>query len=218
MQIRSRVSLIVLAVGFVGQAARADLSLTVTQDPTSTANLQALLPGQVVTFDVNLTGFAGPPLGFLGASVFFDSALLGTPLPQSLKAGPIVPDPSSNSFFTAFNPGFADASYLDITVNSTAPISENGVFFSFEVMVQPATGTGKLSFSDNLGNVNVFASDQNSNPLDISAGPDLPFRVVQAPMVVPEPNSLLVVAFATVVMVLPGSLSRLARLRASKSR
>jgi hypothetical protein len=87
-----------------GPSARADLQLSITQDPSSTADLNALTPGEQVTFDVTLSGLdvaGGQTIGTLGGTVTFDQSLLGTAL--SITAGGIVPDPTG--FLNSFSNG-----------------------------------------------------------------------------------------------------------------
>src|SRR5205823_7657882 len=103
----ARVALIAIALLAIAQPARADLLLTVTEDASSTADLNALTPGQQVTFDVTLSGLTTETIGTLGATLNFEETLLGTPL--SITPGSIVPDASA--FLPGPGPGVADGSY-----------------------------------------------------------------------------------------------------------
>ena len=178
------------------------LTLSVVEDPSSTADLSALMAGQSVTFDVNLSGLdvaGGQTLGSLGGTVSFDGTLLGQPL--SISPGAVVPDPSG--FLTAVNPGLADASYYFGFSNSNSLITSNGTFYSFTVVVQPSvTGSGILSLDF------VAASDANSNPInDIAPGTDLPFSVGAA--AVPEPDTLVMTVIALAIILARVGFARL---------
>jgi hypothetical protein len=186
----SRIALMAMALLVFAQPARADLLLTASEDPSSTANLNALTPGQQVTFDVNLSGLTGgQQIGTLGATLIFDQNLLGTPL--AINPGAIIPDTSG--FVTSPGGGVADASYSFIFANSSAPITSNGGFFTFTVAAQNTSGSGSVSFSF------VGASDTSFNNITINAGSALPFQVV-ATSTVPEPSSFLVVVFVGTVV------------------
>jgi len=181
----SRIALICIALLAIAQPARADLLLAVSQDPSSTADLNALTPGEQVAFDVTLSGLTtGQQIGTLGATLVFDPSLLGAPL--SVTPGAIVPD--ITGFLTAPvpSPGVADASYEFLFANSLAPITSNGVFFQFTVAAQGPAASGSISFQY------VDAYDTSNSDIPINGGPALPFQVVTS---VPEPNTLLVVAF-----------------------
>ncbi len=175
-----------------------NLALTVVQDPSSTANLNALTAGQSVTFDVNLSGLDianGQALGSLEGTVAFDGSLLGQPV--SISPGSIV-DPTG--FLPASNPGLADGSYLYLFSDSNALITQNGTFYSFTVVVQPGvTGSGALSLDPSNGGY-VAAFDANLNPVNIGFGPDQPFTVGAA-AAVPEPGTatLVVIALTTIL-------------------
>lgn len=180
----------------LGPSARADLQLTVSQEAIS-PNSTDLTVGQPVTFDVSLSGREQTQtISFLAATLYFDSSLLGAP--SSVTPGDIIPaDASSDSFTpTVGVGGEADASYLD--VQSSIPITSDGVFFTFTVT--PLTnGSGTISFSDSLGNSYVFTS-YTLDGIDgstIDAGPDLSYQIGTSNVApVPEPSSLLVVLFA----------------------
>jgi hypothetical protein len=180
----------------LGPSARADLQLSITQDPSSTVDLNAWNPGQTATFDVSLSGIQqGQTIDFLGATLHFDSNILGTPtLPI---AGDIVP--SSGVFLPAVGPGLSDASYL--SVDSTTLITHDGVFFRFS-LTPIASGSGTISFSDGINPPDVFVDYTNADSStgnNISAGPDLSFQVPGV-SAVPEPSSSLVVLFVGAVV------------------
>ncbi len=178
------------------------LTLSVVEDPSSTADLSKLTAGQSITFDVNLAGLDvtnGQTLGSLGGTVSFDGTLLGQPL--SISPGAVVPDPSG--FLTAVNPGLADASYYFGFSNSNSLITSNGTFYSFTVVVQPSV-TGSVILSLDF----VAASDANSNPInDVASGTDLPFSVGAA--AVPEPDTLVMTVIALAIILARVGFARL---------
>ncbi len=130
-----RVLLVAIAAMLASQPCMgSSLTLSVVQDPSSHADLSALMAGQSVTFDVNLSGLDvanGQTLGSLEGTVAFDGSLLGQP--SSISPGSVVPDPSG--FLPALSSGTADASYLSLFSNSGDLITANGTFFSFTVVV-----------------------------------------------------------------------------------
>jgi hypothetical protein len=203
-----------LPTAFLGLAAMlvsqpcvgSSLTLGVMQDPGSHADLNSLVAGQSVTFDVTLSGLdvvGGQTLGSLLGTVAFDGTLLGQPL--SITAGPIVPDPTG--FLSAPAPGVADASYLALFSVSGAVIAGNGTFFIFTVVVQSnVTGSGSLSLDPASGGY-VAAFDANNNPVDITAGPGLSFTVGEA--AVPEPRSLAMAMIALALIPARVGLKRL---------
>jgi len=183
----------------------------VVQDPSSTANLNALTAGQSVTFDVNLSGLDianSQTLGSLEGTVTFAGSLLGQPV--SISPGSII-DPTG--FLPAFNPGLADGSYLYLFSSSNALITANGTFYSFTVLVQPSVaGSGILSLDPRNGG-NVAAFDANLNPLKIGFGPNLPFTVGPAVAVPELATSTMVVIALTMILARLG----FARLRARQA-
>jgi hypothetical protein len=195
-----RIQLLGIAAMLASQACMASsLTLSVVQDPSSHADLSALMAGQSVTFDVNLSGLdvtGGQTLGSLGGTVAFDDTLLGQPL--SISPGAVVPDRSG--FLTAPVPasGMADASYVSLFSTSGDLITVNGTFFSFTLVVQPGvTGSGVLSLNpSNRGFVAAF--DANNNPVAIAPGADLFFSVGAA--AVPEPHTLVMAVIALAII------------------
>ncbi len=147
------------------------------------ADLSNLTPGQVVSFQVLLSGLEmGQELEFLAATVGYDSALLSPPL---LTEGPIVPDVTGFQKIEAA--GLADANYDSLFAMTGSRISSNGAFFSFEVTVLNfGEGTVAFRFIDAL----QFNSDDPGNPLepDLEQGLALAFAVPGA-TVIPEPSS-----------------------------
>jgi hypothetical protein len=181
------------------------LVLSVVQDPSSHADLNALMAGQSVTFDVNLSGLDiadGQQLAALEGTVVFDASLLGQP--SAISPGAVVPD--SSGFLPAPSQGVADASYVSLFSNSGALIDSNGVFFTFTVVVQPdVSGSGVLSLNPNNGGF-VSAFDPDFNPVTVTPGADLPFTVVNA--VIPEPDSMTLAFIALGLLLGTGGFAR----------
>jgi hypothetical protein len=173
----------VAAVVLGGQPAAAAPILTLST-PADLANPTV---GQTVMFDVTLSGLnAGDTLDVLQATVVFDAAQFGTP--TAITPGAIIPD--ANGFFTATAPGLADATY-DEFFGTFPQITSNGVFFSFDVVVQ-ATGSSTISFDF----VSSLGADANGDPLPpAAAGPPLN---VGPNTVVPEPGTFLLLALGGV--------------------
>jgi hypothetical protein len=173
------------------------LSLSVVQDPGSHADLSALMAGESVTFDVNLSGLDvadGQTLGSLEGTVVFDGSLLGEPV--SISPGSIV-DPTG--FSPASNPGLADGSYYFGYSDSGDLIAANGTLYSFTVVVQPSvTGSGILSLDPANGGY-VAAYDADLNPVTIGTGSDLPFAVVGG-AAIPEPSTLVMAGTALITV------------------
>jgi hypothetical protein len=199
-----RIPLIFFAAMIATHPCMGELTLSVVQDPNSSADLSALTAGQSITFDVNLAGLNGQTLGSLEGTVSFDGTLLGQPL--SISPGAVVLDPSG--FLTAVNPGLADATYYFGFSYSGALITDNGTFFSFTVVVQPGvTGSGVLSLDPNNGGF-VSAYDANLNPVAIAPGADLPFSVGAA-AAVPEPDTLVIAVIALAIILARVGFARL---------
>ncbi|WP_165228128.1 PEP-CTERM sorting domain-containing protein [Aquisphaera insulae] len=171
------VILIMFIFGHGVSTVKAELTLSLAAE---SADLDHLAVGQAVRFDVILSGLApGDALAYLAGTVTFPGGLLGTP--TDVAAGAIVPDPTG--FVGAGFDGAADAFYDAVFFSTTnTPITSNGVFYSFEVVVLQV-GSGVLSFDVS----SLAAADGSNDPVSLAAGPDLPFTVVRA---VPEPASL----------------------------
>jgi hypothetical protein len=182
------------------------LTLSVVEDPSTPVNLEMLQAGQTVALDVVLSGLdtaGGQSLGTLGGTVVFSGSLLGTP--TSIKTGSIVPD--QTGFVSATNRGVADATYSQFLSFTGLPITANGIFFTFEVVVQSgAPGSGAFTFNPMLGG-NVDAFDVNGQQLPIDAGPDVPFTVLGPS--VPEPGTFLLAGIGlTAVLICRWSATR----------
>ncbi len=135
------------------------------------ADLNDLHPGQTITLDVILSGLTSEQVGYLAGTVEFNSSLLG--VPTTPTPGAIVPDSSgffSDSFVNG-STGGADAFY-DFLIDSSAPITENGIFFSFQVTAQ-AVGSGTIDFDP----FSLAATDQDNNPLLLDQGTPLHFVI-----------------------------------------
>ncbi len=159
---------------------------------SSPDDLLDLSVGQTATVEMSLTGLdtaAGEQLVSLAGSVLFPSSILGTP--ANITAGPIIPDPLSDPFdFQVFDaPGQADATFLTFNVDATEHITDNGVFFTFEV-TSGSVGSGVFTFDALALQAEQFDPNDPLFPIlvDVDPGADLPF-VVTAPDggAVPEP-------------------------------
>ena len=173
-----------VGVGMVGSEAQAVVTLSVA----SSTNPNALPVGQLVTFQVQLSGLtSGQELDFLAATVNYNSALLGTP---TIVKGGIIPNPLADPLDFTPSPaaGQADASFSTFSASSADHIRNNGVFYSFSTQVLMA-GEGSLSFS--LADASRFPNI----PEDVTMGQALSFRSV----IVPEPSTwvLLIAASLT---------------------
>ena len=105
----------------------------VTLSLSTAADLSNLNVGDVVTFDVTLSGLlAAEELEYLQAKIVFDSPPLGTATTPT--AGTVVPLLGAAYFTSSGVAGSADAQY-DAEFFNPAPagpnITTNGVFFCF---------------------------------------------------------------------------------------
>jgi hypothetical protein len=156
---------------------RADLAFSIT----SNADLTNLSVGQDVTFNVVLSGLgSGDSLDFLAATVTFDGTLLGTP--SAINPSAIVPD--STGFLSSASLGMADANYDDSSSVSGNPVTENGIFYSFDTTVQSA-GSGMLAFDFSSAQVGVPGSAMD---VPIESTFTLSFNSGGQSTLVPEPR------------------------------
>ncbi len=168
---------LVLSGGTQSQAA---LLISLSSSPSDLTSVQAGVPVRV---DVNLSGLAaGEELTLLSTRLTFDGALLGTPL---ISPGSILPDPLDDplDFIAVSEVGAGDATFLTFGIATSSHITTNGVFCSFDVVVQ---GLGMsefaLTFADAL---QVDPEDpQNLISPPITLGDPLPINAV------PEPSAL----------------------------
>lgn len=163
---------------------------------SSAASLNDLTVGQTVRINVDLSGLdPGDELIYLAATIEFDPAMLGTPL--AIQAGAVVPNPLSPAFVTASSAGLADGNY--ISLSPTENVTNNGVFYSFDVKVQQA-GAGALRFQ--------FVDSEGfnaGNPLPkVVPGGGLAFRTGTTGNVVPEPTGVWI--WGTLVLMFVGTL------------
>ena len=104
MFVSFRVGLVAAGLFLTSQTCLAEPLLSLS---SSSADLSNLMPGQVATIQVELTGLGpGDQLDFLAATLVFDADLLGTP---SVTPGPIIPD--ATGFVQGESPGLADGLY-----------------------------------------------------------------------------------------------------------
>jgi hypothetical protein len=158
---------------------RADPAFSITSNAPDLTNLSV---GQDVTFNVVLSGLAaGQSVDFLAATVDFDATLLGTP--NSVNPGAIVPD--SAAFFGAPSSGQADAFYDDSLSLLDTPITQNGIFYSFDTTVQ-AAGSGMLAFESASAQVGAPGSAMD---VSIDSTFTLSFNAGGQSTVVPEPRT-----------------------------
>jgi len=155
-----------------------------TLNLSSLTDLSAVTVGDTFRVDVSLRGLeAGEALVTLTGGTAFSSAL-GTPLGAS--AGSIVPNPPADplDFQTIVRPGQADANFLTFSTNASEQITDNGVFYHFDVEAL-APGSGSLSLRPLALAAEQFNSQDPSSPIlrDVAAGQDLQFTAI-----VPEPS------------------------------
>ena len=150
--------------------------------PLGVSGLNSLSVGQTFPVDVELSGLsAGQTLDSLSVELLFDETLLGA---SDVAPGAIVPN--SADFFGSTAPGRVDGAFFTFPFGG-APISAEGVFFSFDALVLGA-GSGAIGFGF------VEAIETGSFiPFTPTTGPPLNFSAAGATGV-PEPSSLLMLA------------------------
>lgn len=183
--------LAVLTALSLPNAGRAALVLSLS---STAPDLSALQVGQSVTFQVSLGGVtAGDRVEYLAAKVEFDPAFFATP---SITAGAIVPDTAG--FVGSPFGDAADGNYDSLFTG--LPITDNGLFFSFESMVKKS-GSGSLRF----GFVDAQGTDSGGAALGAPvAGGDLHFEASPTAAVPAPPSALLLAAgLATAALARP---------------
>ena len=168
---------------FVPKAAQGGLMLSL--QGAGTVDLANLYVGQEFTVEVLLSGLqSADELNYLGGTVTFDSALLGTP--SSITAGAIVPDLAG---FTGFGiTGLADGNYdVLFAAMPDQRIATNGALYSFRVTAQQA-GAGLIE----LDISSLAARDTLDTEVPVDIGLSLAYTINGDPNVVPEPASWLV--------------------------
>ncbi|MCI0462604.1 MAG: PEP-CTERM sorting domain-containing protein [Gemmataceae bacterium] len=173
----------------------ASLLLSLSSAP---ADLSNLTPGQVVSFQVLLSGLEmDQELEFLAATIGYDSALLSPPM---LTAGPIVPDVTGFQKIEAA--GLADANYDSLFAMTGSHIVSNGTFFSFDVTVQ-GFGSGSIAFE--FTDALQFNPQDPGTPLDpeLEQGSALAFAS-PATTVIPEPASYVLLSLGIGVLGIAG--------------
>lgn len=156
---------------------------------SSATDVSNLTAGQVVEFDVLLSGVdpanTGTYVSYLAATVNYDNTLLSAS--PAVTAGSIVTDPVD--FVGTSFPNAADAFYDSVYgLDTTAPITQSGVFFTFAVTVDQA-GSGTLSFSADSA---TLASDPDQNDQFSPDTASLDFHIA-APATAPEPSTFTIV-------------------------
>lgn len=194
----SAVAVLATAVG----ASHADYSLSITTN----ADANNLHVGDSVTLDVTLSGVATNDsttyLSYLTATVMYDTTLLSASSP--VTPGPIIPDTSAHNDISGFVDssssgaagGFYEGYNFDNSNPVIIPISQSGVFFSFQV-TPLQTGAGTLSFlfpgTPDSTAAATLASDPIQTDQIFPHTADLSFAIVAsgAGTAVPEPSTFL---------------------------
>jgi hypothetical protein len=174
-------------------ASRADYILSLSTN----ADAAHLHVGESVTFDVTLSGVdmgnSNTSLSYLAATISYDNTLLSPN--QIVTPGAIIPDTTGFPDILGFvGTGFPDAAdglyegYNFDQVNPIIlPISQNGVFFSFQVT--PANpGSGTLVFS---AVATTLASDPDQNNQFTPNTVNLDFHIDASGTAVPEPSTFI---------------------------
>lgn len=181
----------------VGSTCRAGLILTLSAPGT---DLNSLAPGQVVNFHVTLSGVtASDVVDVLGVDVRLPASLFATP--SFPIPGPIVPDVGGflDAAGTIGSDRFVSGLYDDLIVSS-APITSNGLFYSFTALVT-GVGTGSVRFDSS--SAQVFGTQAT---VDLNPNPPVGLSVTSTP----EPSSiiLLVIGAAGLAILRRQSFSR----------
>ncbi len=165
------------AAGFLawGTApSRADVILDL--EPEVGVNLANLALGQSFRINVVLSGVnPGEVLEVLTASVLFDGAVFGTP--TDIAPGPIVPE--VGDFLSFADLGQADGALLASVLPANG-ISDNGVFYSFEVTVQ-AQGSGSFALDALATSAQRYNQDNPEEPLEVGSSNGDPLAYVAVP-------------------------------------
>jgi len=169
---KSAVFALILASSLLsGRAGRADLILSIS----SPNDLNNLAIGAAATFDISVSGTAADAPGYLSASIQYDPVVFGSP---AVTPGPIVPDTSG--FDSSATGGGTVSAYYDDSIFGTAPITSDGLFYSFTLMRLDGDAT-TLSFSG------FSAQDDGGSNISISTSPNS--ISVAGIYSVPEPSS-----------------------------
>lgn len=151
---------------------RADLILSIS----SPDDLAHVAVGATVTFDISVFGTSADAPGYLSTSIQIDPTVFAD---ASVILGSIIPD--ARGFDSSATGGGTVSAYYDDSIFGTAPITTDGVFYSFR-LTRIADNATTLSFSG------FSAQDDSGNNISISADPDS--IDVPATRLVPEPSSL----------------------------
>lgn len=155
---------------------------------TSQDDLNNLIVGQEVTFDLVLSGLgACEELSALGAVVEYNKSIFGSP--TILTAMPIVPDVDGfwgDVFPDEFPAAVISGLYEALFANNYDLVVSDGVFFSFTLTaLQP--GTGEISLTDAY----IYQDGIDLPAWELSSPVALPFTVNAASEgAVPEPSTL----------------------------
>jgi len=177
--------IVALLIPFASASAQPALTL---QAPST------VMQGETLTVNVVLSGLqAGEQLDSLAATVNLTGAFSASPV---IATGSIIPDPLDDSGDVALtaDSGLADYSFLTFGIDSVDHISDNGLFFSFDIDAN-TLGSGAVEF-DFVDATFFNASDPNNpTPASLSTGASLNINVVA----IPEPTTavLVLLAFGT---------------------
>ena len=169
---KSAVFALILASALLsGRTGRADLALSIS----SPDDLNNLAVGATALFDIFVSGTGADAPGYLSASIQYDPTVFDSP---AVTPGPIVPDTSG--FDSSATGGGTVSAYYDDSFFGTAPITSDGLFYSFTLTRLDGDAT-TLSFSA------YSAQDDAGNNISISTSPDS--ISVAGISSVPEPSS-----------------------------
>lgn len=163
---------------------------------SSPDDLQQVLPGQIVTIQLHLTGVTETErLSLFAATVAYDAGLFDVPL---ISNGDILPNPLADplDFLTFADAGIADAIFFTFSSAPNEQIENDGLFYSFSVQaIAEGTGSFSLVFAD----AGLFDPENPGMPIpaDLIIGEQLPFVIV-----VPEPTSLAMLATGIAALLL----------------
>lgn len=176
----ARYAFTLLFVCFLPLTAQAvDLSLSSTAP-----DLNALVVGETLTVQVELSDLSGMKLELLAATVTYPSALLGTPV---ISPGSIIPNAAGD--FVSFPTPNVDGSFF----STTNPIETEGIFYSFDLeVIKAGSGSLKFDYAD--------AKEFGGGSFTPTKGSSLDFIAT-----VPEPSSLMLIllTFASLLLMQP---------------
>ncbi|MEO1524122.1 MAG: hypothetical protein AAFX06_01740 [Planctomycetota bacterium] len=172
---------IAVAIALPSLSTRADLVV----DLSSPQDLTALKVGDTVTIEATLGGTTtGDELNLLSVNILLPESIFATP--TDLTPGVIVPDAAGFTPASIIDSDGMNHSVLatyDDSLANTAPISSDGLFFSFTSSVI-GVGSGVIDFDTDFPLATGVNTVTNAGIFDATGGPGLAF--VSA---IPEPSS-----------------------------